>query len=115
MKRSVLIITESDPRNSGRTAEAVRMAAGLSTHDRLAVTLCLCGPAIQVLHQKTEDLVDGDSFDQYIPVLAEGGAIVHVESPITARGVSNAAKYSTSIDESKLGKLVAASERVIHF
>ena len=115
MKRSVLIIVSSNPRTNGWAAEAVRMAAGLSTHGRLAVTLCLRGHALGVLEANPEDLVDGDYFEDYLPVLAEAGTIGIVGSPREVRNENFIPLKLQHISEAGLEKLISSSDRTIRF
>ncbi len=115
MKRTVLVITESDPRKSGRTAEAVRIAAGLSTHEQLAVTLCLKGSAREVFQTSPEDLVDGDHLKDYLPVLAESGTIGIVGGPTEARNENFGSLKLERLSEEELEKRISSSDRAIRF
>lgn len=73
--KKVLIIVTSDPRESGRAAEAVRIAAGVGNWEKVAVRLCLCGEACRALLE-TDELVNGDVFDAYLPLLLEAEGTV---------------------------------------
>ena len=115
MKRSVLIIVSSDPRTSGRPAEAVRMAAGLSTHGRLAVTLCLRGRALDVFRTSAEDLVDGDHFEDYLPILAGVGTIGIVGDLTEVRGENLGSLKLERLSEDELEKRISSSDRTIRF
>ena len=116
MKRSVLIIVTGDPRISARPAEAVRIAAGLSTNGRLNVTLCLRGASMLALGGDSEDFVDGDYFTRYLPVVAEGGRIVTAppgsgeplifEPPVVP---------ARSLSQEELERLVASNDRILRF
>lgn len=115
MKRTVLIAVTSDPRSSGRPAEAIRIAAGLSTHERLAVTLYLRGPAVLALTEDADALVDGDYFAQYLPVLAHTGQIVVAAgSPELTTGITTTFSVQ-QLRESQLRTLLAQSDRVLNF
>lgn len=114
MKRTILVLVSADPRKSGRPAEAVRVAAGLSGHERLAVTLCLCGQAEKMLGSDAEELVDGDGLAEFLGVLKESGGRVLVE-----RGGSDASEAGASgagaVIRAELDRLIAGSERVLRF
>jgi hypothetical protein len=71
MRPSILIIVTSDPRISGRPAEAVRVAAGVGTWRKAEITLYLHGSAIAGLGEWVDELVDDDNFTRYLPVFAE--------------------------------------------
>lgn len=111
MKRSVLIITSGDPEGSGRPAEALRVAAGLSAHERLAVTLCLVGPARRILRAEQEALVEGDTVAEFLDVLKQSGGRVLAEV-----GSGDPATTGTDfVTRAEIDRLVAESERVISF
>jgi hypothetical protein len=79
MKPSLLIIVESDPRCSPRPAEAIRIAAGVGAWKKVDITLCLRGPAVLVLGEYTDELVDEDNFVRYLPIIREWGRPVYVQ------------------------------------
>lgn len=116
MKRSVLIIVTGDPRISARPAEAVRIAAGLSANGRLDVTLCLGGASAQALGGEVDDLVDGDHFTRYLPVVAEGGRIVTAPSNSDEPMIPEPPVVpARSITQEELAHLVASSDRILRF
>ena len=114
MKRTVLILVSADPRKSGRPAEAVRVAAGLSVHERLAVTLCLCHEAVRILGDEQGELFDGDDVKEYLAVLQASGAWL-----LALRNRHNSVPESKvrgeEVSAAQLNNLVNASERVLRF
>ena len=116
MKRSVLITVTGDPRHSARPAEAVRIAAGLSTNGRLDVTLCLRGASMLALGGDSEDFVDGDHFTRYLPVVAETGRIVTAPAGTGEPLISEPPVVPTrNLSQEELGHLVASSKRILRF
>ena len=116
MKRSVLIIVTGNPRISGRPAEAVRIAAGLSSNGRLDVTLCLLGASMLALGEDADDLVDGDHFTRYLPVVAEGGRIVTAPAGSGEPLISEPPVVPTrKLTQEELQHLVASSDRILRF
>lgn len=79
MRPKVLIVVESDPRTSGRPAEAVRVAAGVGTWKKAEVSLYLRGPAILSLAEYSDEWIDEDNFSRYLPILKEWGRPVYVQ------------------------------------
>jgi hypothetical protein len=79
MKPKVLIVVESDPRTSGRPAEAIRVAAGIGTWKKAEVLLYLRGPAILSLAEYSDEWIDEDNFSRYLPILKEWGRPVYVQ------------------------------------
>ena len=80
MKPRLLIVVESDPRTSGRPAEAIRVAAGVGTWKKVEVSLYLRGPAILSLAEYSDDWVDEVNFGRYLPILREWGRPVYVQA-----------------------------------
>ena len=80
MKPKVLIVVDSDPRNSGRPAEAIRMAAGIGTWKKVEILLLLRGPAILSLSEYSDEWIDEDNFSRYLPILREWGRPVYVQA-----------------------------------
>jgi hypothetical protein len=79
MKPSLLIIVGADPRTNARTAEAIRIAAGVSAWKKCDVRLYLRGPAILSLNIYADEFVDEDHFNRYLPILKDSGHPVYVE------------------------------------
>lgn len=76
--KNVLIVVTSDPRENGRAAEAVRIAAGVGGWEKVAVKVCLCGEAGRILDGMPDDFVNGEVFEAYLPLLLEGEPRVSV-------------------------------------
>lgn len=70
---SALLVVESDPRESGRPAEAVRIAAGISSWGHVHVGIYFHGAAVLCLREFVGELRDGDQFRQCLPILQEHG------------------------------------------
>jgi hypothetical protein len=77
--KKVLFVVTSDPLRSSRPAEAVRVAAGVGAWKKVEVTLYLRGAAVLALGEFTDDLVDEDHFQRYLPIIKEWGRPVLVE------------------------------------
>jgi hypothetical protein len=76
MKPGVLFIITTDPRTSPRPAEAVRIAAGVAVWKRVDVTVYLRDTAVLVLSEFPDELVDGDNFNRYLPLVPESGGLI---------------------------------------
>lgn len=116
MKRSALFIITSDPRRTGRVAEAVRIAAGVGAWPQVEVTLYLRGAAILALGEDAEDLIDGDNFIRFLPMLAEGGRVILVQR----EGVAVLDKQEprtpfVTVDDDELAGRIAGSHCVLRF
>ncbi len=77
--RRLLVIVTSDPRTSGRLAEAVRFAAGVSAWQKVDVTLYVGGDAVRGLLAGENQFVDEDNIVDFLPLLAEHRQELYVE------------------------------------
>ncbi len=111
--KNVLVVVTADPRENGRAAEAVRIAAGVGGWEKVAVKLCLCGEARRVLEESHDDLVNGDVFAAYLPLLLEGEPRVHV---LTRAGeVVTAQQNVVAVTVSQLAALGRNADSVLRF
>jgi len=112
----VLVLISVDPRESHRANEAMRIGLGIVSgeHD---VTLVLTGPAVHLLDEDTDDLVDGDDVAKFRANLKAVGVPFHV----AADAVPTAADWNTEghrvipVSASDIAALVRASRRVLVF
>ena len=79
MSRRILFVVSGDPRISARPAEAIRIAAGIAAWKTVEVNLCLRDASVLALSETPEELIDGDHFIQYLPILREFSRPVYVE------------------------------------
>jgi hypothetical protein len=116
VKRRVLFIVTSDPRVSARPAEAVRIAAGVGAWKSLEAVLYLRGPAVLMLGESAEELMDGDNFVRYLPLAAEAGRRLCVQrgSPVLADAREAGVSFET-LDDDELARLTADSQCVVRF
>lgn len=112
----LLIIVESDPRITPRTAEAIRIAAGVGTWKKAEVTLCLRGPAVLSLTEYPDELVDEDNFTRYLPIVAEFGRPVYVQAgaPLL-NDLGEPTLAFEEITDSDLAKIAASANYVLRF
>ena len=70
MPLSLLFIIKSNPRQSHRPAEAIRIAVGLGTNKN-PLTIILTGDAPLLLNYEKEELEEIDTIEQFFPILQE--------------------------------------------
>jgi hypothetical protein len=75
----VLVVISEDPRSSHRANEAMRIALGVVAGEN-EVSIVLAGPAVHLLDDDTDDLVDGDDVAKFRASLRSLGIPVHVEA-----------------------------------
>jgi len=116
MKPSALFVIESDPRRSGRPAEAVRIAAGVGAWKKVNVVVYLREAAVLVLGEEAEDLMDGENYTRYLPVLRELGGPVYVQKRAALLGeLGHAASPFEEISDEQLAGMAAARGCVLRF
>src|SRR5277367_674394 len=108
MNPSALFIIESDPRLSGRPAEAVRIAAGVGAWKKVEVALYLREAAVWVLGEQAEELKDGEDYGRYLPVFGESGRPIYAQKGAAALGeLGQAALPFDEISDEQLAELAA--------
>ena len=92
------------------------MAAGVGAWGKIEVSLHLRDAAVLALGEFASDLVDGDHFERYLPLVAGAGSAISVprDAPLL-RELGHSAIHFESIDESQLAALAAASRSVVRF
>ena len=75
----VLVIISEDPRASHRANEAMRIALGVVAGEH-EVMVVLTGPAVHLLDENTDDLVDGDDIAKFRAALKKLGIVFHIEA-----------------------------------
>ena len=79
-----LVLISEDPRVSHRANEAMRIALGIVAGEN-EVRVVLTGPAVHLLDDDTDDLVDGDDIAKFRAALRNLGVAFHVEGGSPAR------------------------------
>jgi predicted peroxiredoxin len=77
-RHPVLVLISEDPRVSHRANEAMRIALGVVAGEN-EVCVVLTGPAVHLLDEDTDDLVDGDDIDKFRASLRNLGIPFHVD------------------------------------
>ena len=116
MKPKILFIVTSDPRTSPRPAEAVRIAAGVGAWPTVEVSLCLRDAAVLALGEFTDDLMDGENFTRYLPLVGESGRPIYAQrGAALLKDVGEAPCAFQPLDDVQLAELAAASRYVMRF
>jgi hypothetical protein len=116
MKPNALFVIQSDPRGSGRPAEAVRIAAGVGAWKNVEVAVYLREAAVLALGEHVEGLVDGENFARYLPLLRESGHPVYAQKGAAALGeLGPATAPFEEISDEQLAGMAAACGCVLRF
>ena len=63
---SIVLIIREDPRTSPRPVEALRIALGLAAGEN-PITVILIGQAVRLLAEDTDEIVDIEILEKYLP------------------------------------------------
>jgi len=112
----VLFLVTSDPRETHRPAEAIRVAAGLGTWKKADVRVYLRGPAIRALGEWVDDLVEEDNFTRYLPIVREWGHPIWVQAgAVDAADLGEATTPYEAIDDVELSRRCAEASSILRF
>lgn len=111
----LLIVVTADPRTSGRLAEAIRLAAGISAWQEVTVTLFVGGTAVAGLLPGEGRFVDEDNIVEFLPAVAEHHQEVFVEAGHPLLATPGAEIPFPQVDVAGLAKLAARHDYVMHF
>ena len=70
MAPSILVLIQSNPLETHRPTEGLRIALGLST-GASSLTVVLLGQARMLLTEETSDVVDGEILERHLPAIQE--------------------------------------------
>jgi hypothetical protein len=116
MNLSALFVIESDPRRSGRPAEAVRIAAGVGAWKKVDVAVYLRQAAVLILGEEAEALIDGENYAQYLPVLQESGRPFYVQKGTAHLSeLGRATSPFEEISDQQLARMAADRGCVLRF
>ena len=115
-RQPVLVLISEDPRVSHRANEAMRIALGIVAGET-PVDVVLAGPAVHLLDEDTDDLVDGDDIAKFRAALKKLGVPFHVEEGARPAGPSwNADAHPvTPITPDGIARLLAKAKRFLVF
>jgi hypothetical protein len=110
----ILCYIRSDPEQSHRPAEAVRIALGLISSEH-AVTIVLAGRAPLLLADDLDTIVDGEVLQKYLPTLREMDVPFHVE-----RAAWDALSVATEfrvvpVTPAEIARLTASARQLLVF
>ena len=70
MAKNIAVVIQEDPRKTHRPVEALRIALGLAAGSHTA-TVVLLGEAARLLSDDTDDIVDVDILEKYLPSIEQ--------------------------------------------
>jgi len=112
----VLIFISGDPRTNPRSAEAIRIAAGVGVWKKTEISVYLHGDAVLALSEYADGLADEENYVRYLPILAGFGRPIYAQkdAPLLKETGRAALPYQ-EITGDELAALCARQTCVIHF
>ena len=110
-----LVVISEDPRVSHRANEAMRIALGVVAGDN-PVQVVLTGPAVHLLDEDTDDLVDGDDIAKFRASLKKLGVPFQVEGALpTTPGWNTEGHPVVAVTRAQIAALVPRATRYLIF
>jgi hypothetical protein len=110
-----LVVISEDPRVSHRANEAMRIALGIVAGDN-EVHVVLTGPAVHLLDEDTDDLIDGDDIAKFRASLRKLGVPFHIEgAPPTTPGWNADGHPVIPVGPAQVAALVPRATRFLIF
>ena len=115
-RQPVLVLISEDPRVSHRANEAMRIALGIVAGET-PLNIVLAGPAVHLLDEDTDELVDGDDIAKFRAALRKLGVPFHVEAGARPSDPSwNAERHPVEpVDAAGVAALAARASRFFVF
>jgi sulfur relay (sulfurtransferase) DsrF/TusC family protein len=96
--KTIAVIIQEDPRNTHRPVEALRIALGLVAGSHHA-TVILLGEAFRLLTDETEDIIDVDILEKYLPSISQLKIPFILQSKLDQLSVRSAFQIQYETDE----------------
>src|SRR5262250_696350 len=114
-RQPVLVVVTEDPRVSHRANEAIRIALGVVAGEN-PVQIVLSGPAVHLLDEDTDELVDGDDIAKFRASLKKLGVPFHVEGDLPTRADWNTEGHPViPVSRADIAALVPKATRFLVF
>jgi radical SAM superfamily enzyme YgiQ (UPF0313 family) len=114
--RPVVVVISEDPRVSHRANEAMRIGLGIVAGEN-EVVFVLRGPAVELLAEDTDELIDGDDIARFRANLKSLSVPFHVEAEAVPTDPSwNPERHPVvSVTRAEIAGLVGRGRRVLVF
>lgn len=110
-----LVVISEDPRASHRANEAMRIALGIVAGDN-PIHIVLTGPAVHLLDEDTDDLVDGDDIAKFRAALKKLGIPFEIEGALPTEPGWNADGHPVrTVSRAEIAALVPHATRFLVF
>ena len=111
----IIFLIRSNPCESHRPAEAIRIAAGLGTGDN-SIKVILYGESVRILSPDEDDLEDIDIIEKFLPIIKEWEIPLYVDSVSLAGIDLKRSPYEfCPVDNEEVSEILAGGHSVFVF
>lgn len=111
----IVFLIRSNPCESHRPAEAIRMAAGLGTGNN-SIKIILSGASVRVLSPEEEDLEDMDIIEKFLPIIKDWEIPLYINRDSLAGIDLMKSPYAfRTIDNEGVAEILASGHSVFVF
>ncbi|MCC7202243.1 MAG: DsrE family protein [Nitrospirae bacterium] len=111
----IVFLIRSNPCESARPAEAIRIAAGLGTGNN-SIKVILSGNAVRALSPDEDDLEDIDIIEKFLPIIKDWEIPLYVDKGSAADVDLKGSPYSyTTVNNEELSELIAGGHSTFVF
>lgn len=114
MGLSILVLIQSNPLETHRPTEGLRIALGLSTGSA-SVTVVLLGQARILVSEDTSDVVEGEILERHLPVIQELQLPIVVPEGSAAAFSLDPEFAVREVSQAGLSSLLCEADRVLVF
>lgn len=115
MTAKLILLIRSNPDNSHRPAEAIRIAAGLGIGEN-PLKIILTGESPRILSPDEEDLVDLEILEKFLPMINEWNIPIYVDKMSLNNINLNNSPYKYRVaDNNETSELIAGGHYVFVF
>ena len=111
----IIFLIRTNPLNSHRPAEAIRIAAGLGM-GKNSVEIIFSGESPRVMSPDEDDSIDIDIIEKFLPILKEWDIPMYVDKSSLARiNLKNSHYNFSAIDAEETSEILARGHSVFVF
>lgn len=115
MTRPILVLIKRDPAKTHKPVEAIRIALGLISGEH-AVRVVLMDRAPLLLGEDSEELVDGDLLQKYLPAFIDLEQTFYVEETAWKRLDLDPGDYRVEpVSTGRISELIREADRTLIF
>ena len=111
----IIFLIRSNPCESHRPAEAIRIAAGLGTGNN-SIKIILSGESVRVLSPDEEDLEDMDIIEKFLPIIEDWEIPLYVDKDSLSGIDLKKSPYAfRTVDSEGVSEILAGGNSVFVF